>query len=100
MLKTIEYVWKQELIAENTREIGNLGRELYDRFTKFTEHLITVRKKLDETVKAYNTTIGSYESRLLVTARKFQEISRYGNDELKSIESIERSVKFLTKEYD
>jgi DNA recombination protein RmuC len=99
LLKTIEYGWRQEQVAENAQAIGNLGRELYDRFVKFTEHLITVRKKLDDTVKAYNTTIGSYESRLLVTARKFQEIGGYGNNEVESIKIIDRSIQLITQEY-
>ena len=100
LLKTIEYGWQQERVAENAQAIGNLGKDLYDRFAKFTEHLVTVRKKLDATVKAYNTTIGSYESRLLVSARKFQEIGGYGNNEIENIESIDRSVRLLTQEYD
>ncbi|MBW4533263.1 MAG: DNA recombination protein RmuC [Pleurocapsa minor HA4230-MV1] len=99
LLKTIEYGWRQERVAENAQAIGNLGRELYDRFIKFTQHLNTVRKKLDDTVKAYNTTIGSYESRLLVTARKFQEIGGYGNDEVESIKIIDRSIQLITQEY-
>jgi DNA recombination protein RmuC len=99
LLKTIDYGWRQEQVAENAQAIGNLGRELYDRFIKFTEHLITVRKKLDDTVKAYNATIGSYESRLLVTARKFQEIGGYGNDKVESIKVIDRSIQLITQEY-
>ena len=99
LLKTIEYGWRQEIVAENAQAIGNLGQELYDRFIKFTDHLITVRKKLDDTVKAYNTTIGSYESRLLVTARKFQAIGGYGDKEMENVKLIERSVKPLTQEY-
>lgn len=100
LLKTIEYGWQQEKVAENAQAIGELGKNLYDRFTVFTNHLITVRKKLDATVRAYNETIGSYESRLLVSARKFQEIGGYSNDEIENIESIDRSVRLLTQEYD
>ncbi len=99
LLKTIEYGWRQERVAENAQAIGNLGRELHDRFLTFTSHLITVRKKLDDTVKAYNTTVGSYESRLLVSARRFQEIGGYGNDEIESIKTIDRSVKLITQEH-
>ena len=99
LLKTIEYGWRQERVAENAQAIGNLGKDLYDRFVKFTDHLITVRKKLDDTVKAYNSTIGSYESRLLVSARRFQDIGGYGNDEIKRIQPIDRSVRLMTQEY-
>lgn len=99
LLKTIEYGWRQERVAANAQAIGNLGKELNDRFIKFTEHLIAVRKKLDDTVKAYNSTIGSYESRLLVTARKFQEIGGYDNNEIDNLKPLERSVRLITEEY-
>lgn len=99
LLKTIEYGWRQEQVAENAQTIGNMGRELHDRFVKFTKHLITVRKKLDDTVKAYNLTLGSYESRLLVSARKFQEIGGYSNDEIESIQPIERHLRSITQEH-
>ncbi len=99
LLKTIEYGWRQEQVAENAQAIGNLGRELHERFIKFTGHLITVRKKLDDTVKAYNSTLGSYESRLLVSARKFQEIGGYSNDEIESIQPIERHLRSVTQEH-
>ena len=96
--RTIEYGWRQEHIARNTQEICNLGRELYDRFTVFANHLDTLRKKLDDTVKTYNKTIGSYNSRLLVTAKKFEEIGSYGNDEIDAIDTIDKSLRNITQD--
>lgn len=98
LLRTIEYGWRQELIAKNTQEIGNLGRELYDRFTVFTNHLDTLRKKLDDTVKTYNKAVGSYNSRLLVTAKRFEEIGGYGNDEIDPLDTIDKSLRIIAQE--
>ncbi|WP_052055757.1 DNA recombination protein RmuC [Myxosarcina sp. GI1] len=98
LLKTIEYGWRQEKIAENANAIGELGKELNDRFIKFAEHLISVRRKLDDTVKEYNKAIGSYESRLLSTAKKFNEIGGYSNNKLESIEPVVRQVRLLRQE--
>ena len=99
LLKTIEYGWRQEQVAKNAQEIGNLGRELYDRFNIFTNHFDNIRKKLDDTVKTYNQTVGSYNSRLLVTARKFQEVGGYDTNEIFNIESIDRSLSLVTQEH-
>lgn len=98
LLRTIEYGWRQEQIAKNTQEIGNLGRELYDRFTVFANHLETLRKKLDDTVKTYNKAVGSYNSRLLVTAKRFEEIGGYGNDEIDTLDTIDKSLRIIAQE--
>ena len=98
LLKTIEYGWRQEQVAKNAQEIGNLGRELYDRFNIFTNHFDNIRKKLDDTVKTYNKTVGSYNSRLLVTARRFQEVGGYDTDEISNIESIDCSLNSVIRE--
>lgn len=98
LLRTIEYGWRQEQIARNTQEIGNLGRELYDRFTVFANHLDTLRKKLDDTVKTYNKAVGSYNSRLLVTAKRFEEIGGYGNDEIDTLDTIDKSLRMIAQE--
>ncbi|HEY9770439.1 MAG TPA: DNA recombination protein RmuC [Coleofasciculaceae cyanobacterium] len=100
LLRTIEYGWRQEQIARNTQEIGNLGRELYDRFTVFANHLDTLRKKLDETVKTYNKAVGSYNSRLLVTAKKFEEIGGYGNEQIDSIDTVDQSLRIIAQDDD
>jgi DNA recombination protein RmuC len=94
----IEYGWRQEQIAKNTQEIGNLGRELYDRFATFANHLDTLRKKLDDTVKTYNQAIGSYNSRLLVNAKKFEEIGGYGNNKINCIDTVDKSLSIIAQD--
>ena len=79
-------------------EIGDLGKELYKRFVKFTEHMNNVRKKLDDTVNTYNEAIGTYNSRLLVTAKKFEEIGGYGSDEINSLDTIDKSLRIIAQE--
>jgi DNA recombination protein RmuC len=73
MLRTVAASWREEQIAESARAVGELGRELYERLATMTEHLVTLGKRLDGSVQAYNQTVGSFERRVLVSARKFPE---------------------------
>src|SRR3954447_12800365 len=89
LLRTIAYGWQQETVAESAREISNLGRELYDRLGVFAGHFAKVGRGLDTAVSAYNQAVSSFETRLLVTARKFPEHG-VTNDELPEMKQIER----------
>ena len=89
LLRTIAYGWQQETLAESAREISNLGRELYDRLGVFAGHFAKVGRGLDSAVGAFNQAVSSFETRLLVTARKFPEHG-VTNDELPETKQIER----------
>lgn len=90
LLRTVSYGWQQETVAESARVINKLGRELYDRVGIFVGHFAKVGRSLDTAVGAYNTALGSLESRLLVTARKFPEHGVSG-DELAHAAQLERT---------
>jgi DNA recombination protein RmuC len=74
LLKTISYGWRQEQLERNAEEISKLGRELYVRLGKMAEHLKRLGKTLKQATDAYNDSVGSMESRVLSTARKFGEL--------------------------
>ena len=74
LLKAIAYGWQQEAIAREAKEISALGKELYERIGVVTGHFAKLGKSLDQSVGHYNKAISSVESRLLVTARKFEAL--------------------------
>ncbi|GAA0360185.1 DNA recombination protein RmuC [Actinoallomurus spadix] len=74
MLRTIAFAWTQAALQDNMRQVYELGRELYERIGKLGEHLASLGASIDRSVTAYNRAVGSLESRVLVTARKFRAL--------------------------
>jgi DNA recombination protein RmuC len=75
LLRTVGYAWRQESLARDAAEIHALGRDLHARLATLGGHLGKLGRSLDAGVRAYNETVGSLESRVLVTARRFSELS-------------------------
>jgi DNA recombination protein RmuC len=74
LLRTAQYAWQQEKLSENARAVFDQGRELYNRLSVLGEHVDRLGKALSKTVKTYNETVGSLETRVLVTARRLNEL--------------------------
>jgi DNA anti-recombination protein RmuC len=51
-----------------------LGRTLHERLGKLAEHFAKLGRSLGNAVENYNSAIGSFETRVLTTARKFEEL--------------------------
>jgi DNA recombination protein RmuC len=73
VLRAVHYGWRQEKVAESAREVSLLGRELHGRLGTLVGHFAKLGRSLETSVKAYNETVGSLESRVLVTARKLSD---------------------------
>ncbi len=73
LLRTVAHGWQQEQVAENAQQIADLGRELYERLGVFAGHFAKIGRNLDTAVNAFNQAVSSFDTRLLVTARKFPE---------------------------
>jgi DNA recombination protein RmuC len=95
LLTTVAHSWRQEALAENYREVARLGREFYERLATFADRFDDVRKRLDGAVQAYNEAAGSFESRVLVSARRLKDLKVTTAGELPPAEPIDRVPRVL-----
>ena len=100
LLKAVAYGWNQEKLARNARDISMLGKELHDRLKILGGYVKSVGKGLDGAVEAYNKAVGSLESRVMVSARKFVELGAPVTDEIAELNPIETTTRNLTLEFD
>ncbi len=96
LLRAVAYGWRQELLADSAKAISELGRDLYKRLSDVGEHMQKLGKGLGTAVNAYNSAVGSLESRVLVSARRFKELGAISSDgelgELPQIETAPRQL--------
>ena len=95
LLRTVAFAWSQELVAEKAQEIHALGRDLHGRLATMAGHLDRLGRSLTGAVSAYNKTVASLESRVLVSARRFTELDVTAGD-LESPAPVEEAVRPLT----
>ena len=100
LLRAVAYGWNQEKLARNAKEISALGKELHDRLRMLGAHIDNVGKGLDRAVESYNKAVGSLESRVMVSARKFVELGAPVTDEIAELSPIETTTRNLTLEFD
>lgn len=92
LLRAVSYGWRQEALADNAREISALGRSLHERLGTLAGHFSKLGKSLENAVGHYNAAVGSYETRVLSTARKFEDLQAAAeNATLPDLEPIERA---------
>ncbi|MCB1067330.1 MAG: DNA recombination protein RmuC [Simkania sp.] len=96
LLRAIAYGWKQEKLSQHAEEVSHLGHELYKRIVDMSSHWTKVGRGLSNAVEAYNKAVGSLETRVLVSARKFKEMGAAANaielDELPVIDRVPREI--------
>ncbi len=95
LLKAVAYGWKQENLAKNAQAISSLGRELYERLCTLGGHFEELRRGLERAVESYNNAVGSIESRVLVSARRFRDLDAASPEEIPALEPIGRSPRMV-----
>jgi DNA recombination protein RmuC len=95
LLRAVAYGWRQEALAENAQAISELGKTLYERLVKMAMHFAELGKQLDRSVHSYNEALGSLESRVLVTARRFKELGISSKAPVPDLGPLEKSIRNL-----
>lgn len=93
LLRAVAYGWRQEQLAENAQKISELGRELYERVRKLAEHFSDLRKGLAQVTGAYNKAVGTLESRVLVSARRFKELGASKGEDIQELDMLDMHVR-------
>ena len=97
--RTVAAVWRQENLAKEARQIGELGKELYDRLAKAAQDLKRVGGGLTTAVNNYNSFVSSFETRSLVTARKFRDLDiEPGAREIENLPPVEALPRYNNDE--
>ncbi len=74
LLRTISYAWRQDALASNAQAVLSLGKELHGRLATMGSHLARLGRAIDSAAGAYNQTVSSLETRVLVSARRFADL--------------------------
>lgn len=93
LLRAVSYGWRQEKIAENARKISDLGKDLHTRLDGMGRYLVRLGKSLGGAVESYNQTVGTFESRVLVAARKFEDLEVIGGSQIDVIAPLETHIR-------
>lgn len=93
--RTVAAVWRQERLAKQARQIGELGKEMYDRLAVAAGHLRTVGAGLSTAVNNYNKFVGSFERNVLSTGKKFRELNiETGSREIEVVQPVEALARY------
>jgi DNA recombination protein RmuC len=88
--RTVASVWRQEGLAREAKQIGQLGKEMYDRIAVAAQHLKSVGSGLSSAVNNYNKFVGSFERNVISTGRKFAALNvETGSRDLEDVPMVE-----------
>lgn len=96
LLRTVAHGWSQQTLAAQVAEVQRTGRDLYERLGSMSTHLDKVGRSLGQAVQAYNRAVGSLESRVLVSARRFESLGVVDEPSLDSPRVAEETPRPLT----
>jgi DNA recombination protein RmuC len=98
LCKAVAYGWRAEEQAKNAEDVAKLGKELYKRLSVMGGHAAAVGRALDTAVGKYNQFVGSLESQVMVSARRFEDLHvDHEGKELTQLTPVEQAPRALSR---
>lgn len=98
LCKAVAYGWRAEEQARNAEDVAKLGKELYKRLSVMGGHAAAVGRALDTAVGKYNQFIGSLESQVMVSARRFEDLHvDHEGKEIPELVPVEQTPRTLSR---
>jgi DNA recombination protein RmuC len=92
-LRTISYIWKQDLQNKNAEEIARQAGNLYDKFVGFTDDLIKLGDQMKTASKTYDAAMNKMVDGTGNITKRIQDLKKLGVNPSKNIDQrlIDRS---------
>ena len=98
LCKAVAYGWRADEQAKNADAVAKLGKELYKRLSVMGVHAAGVGKALEAAVGRYNQFVGSLESQVMVSARRFEDLQvDHEGKQLPELAPVEQAPRVLTR---
>lgn len=97
LLRAVHYGWRQEQVAENAQHISTLGQELHERIATMVEYLNKLGGSLGKAVESFNSTVASFEGRVLTSARKFKVLGAGSKKEIEELPPLDKSTRIVVE---
>lgn len=89
LLRAVAVGYREQRLAQAAEELRELGRELHERAATAFSHVLQLGRAINSTVESYNKFVGSYESRLEPTLKKFEDAGVKSAKELPDVQSVD-----------
>ena len=96
LLRAVAVGWREHALTEQAAELFELGKELHDRAATAFEHAGKLGDSIRQAVERYNRLVGSIDTRMVPTLRKFEDAGAKSGKTLAEPKKVEASPRELT----
>jgi len=93
LLRAVAVGWHEHRLSEQAEALFELGKELHDRAAVAFEHAGKLGDSIRQSVERYNRLVGSIDTRLVPTLKKFEESGAKSGKALVEPKPLEASLR-------
>ena len=88
LLRAVAVGWREQALTEEAAALFELGKELHDRAATAFEHAGKLGDSIRMSVERYNKLVGSIDTRMMPTLRKFEEVGAKSTKRLVELKAV------------